>query len=119
MEDGGFHFEEAHEGYVVQPSKGKIPVSYPVRYEETNRHISACMTTLAKLTKRSCCNLHFYCPFGIQKKIATPSHGIGAVSLLDQEPTWPKAATLLIGRIFLHLLPNESFKCEITPTNSN
>ena len=115
MEDGGFHFEEAHEGYVVQPSKGKFPVSYPVRYEETNPHISACMTTLAKLTKRSCCNLHFYCPFGIQKKIATPSHGIGAVSPLDQESTLPKAVTILIGRTFLSLLATVSLKVRDNP----
>jgi hypothetical protein len=115
MEDGGFHFQEAHEGYVVQPSQGKFYVSYLVRYEETNLHISACMTTLAKLTKRSCCNLHFYYPFGIQKKIATPSRGIGAVSLLDQESTWPKAATLLIGHTFLCLLPTVSFKVRDNP----
>lgn len=112
MENGGLHFQEAHEGYVVQSSKGKFHVSYPVRYEETNLHISACMTTLARLTKRSCCNLHFYCPFGIQKKIATPSHGIGAVSLLDRESTWSKAATIFIGRTFPRLLPIVSFEVQ-------
>jgi hypothetical protein len=87
MEGGRLHFQEAYEGYVVQPCKGEFHVSHPVRNEEVNLHISACMTTLAKLTKRSCCNLRSYCPFGIQKKIVTLNHGIGVVSLAHLDTT--------------------------------
>ena len=96
-------------------AKASFHISYLMRYEETNVNTSACMTTLARLTKRSCCNLHFYCPFGIRKKIATLSHGIGAVSPLDQESTWPKAVTILIGRTFLSLLATVSLKVRDNP----
>jgi hypothetical protein len=115
MEGRGFHFTEAYEGYVVQPSKGEFHLSCVVRHEGTNLQISACMITLAKLIKRSCCNLHFYCRFGIQKKIATPSHGIGAVSPLDLETTWPKAATLFVSHLFLRFLPITSLQARDNP----